>query len=83
MQMLLERLEDGVRVQFDVAHHLSEHVPLDLCEGKEDVLVREQRVLAPARLLNRSVDDSLRGLADFAWRDVEVVYVHRLPPSTR
>ena len=38
-------------------------VPLNLREREEDVLVGEQRVLAAPRLLERAVDDPLRGFA--------------------
>ena len=79
VQVLLDRLKDGVRVQLDVPHHLGEHVPFDLREREEDMFVGEQRVLAPARFFDRAVDDALRGFANLAWRDVEIVYVHRLP----
>ena len=38
VQMLFDRLKNRVRVQFDVAHDLGEHVPFDLREGqKHDV----------------------------------------------
>jgi hypothetical protein len=58
-QVLLERLEDLVGVQVEVAHHLAEHVPLDLSEGEADMLVREQRVLAPPRFVESPIDDAL------------------------
>ena len=70
-----------MRVQLDVAHDLGERVPLDLREGEKDVFVREQGVLAPARFFDRAVDDALRGFADLARRDVEIVYVHGSPPA--
>ena len=66
VQVLLDRLQDRVRVQLDVAHHFGEHVPLDLREREKDVLVGQQRVLAAARFLDRAVDDALRGFADLA-----------------
>ena len=37
-----------------------EHVPFDLRERQEDVLVRQQRVLAATGLLDRAIDDALR-----------------------
>ena len=53
VQVLLDRLKNRMRVQFDVAHDLGEHVPLDLREREEDVLVGQQRVLATAGFFNR------------------------------
>ena len=48
LEVLLERLQDLMRIQVEVAHDLPEHVPLDLRERQADVLVGQQRVLAPA-----------------------------------
>ena len=81
VQVLFDRLKNGVRIQLDVAHDLGERVPFDLRERQKDVLVGQQRVLAAARLFDRAVDDPLRGFPNLARRDVEVFYVHRLPPS--
>ena len=58
-EMFLERLQDLVRVQLDVPHHLPEHVPFDLGEGQADVLVGQERMLAAAGLIQRAVDDAL------------------------
>ena len=58
-QVLLQRLEDLVRVEVEVPHHLREHVPFDLRERQEDVLVGQQRVLAAPRFFDRAVDDAL------------------------
>ena len=78
VEVLLERLQNFVRIQLEVAHDLRERVPLDLREREEDVLVGQQRVVAAPRFLDRAVDDPLGGLADLALCDVEVV--HRPPP---
>ena len=67
VQVLFDRLKNGVRVQLDVAHDLGEHVPFDLREREKEVFVGQQRVLAPARLFDRAVDDPLRGFANLAW----------------
>ena len=67
VQVLLDRLQDGVRIQLDVAHDLGEHVPLDLREREENVLVGQQRMLPPPGLLERAIDDSLRGFAQSCW----------------
>ena len=64
--MLFDRLENRVRIQLDVAHHLREHVPFDLREREKHVFVGQQRVLAAARFLDGAVDDALRGFADLA-----------------
>src|SRR5262249_36041885 len=77
VEMLLDRLQDGVRVQLDVPHHLGEHIPLDLSERQKNMFVCQQCVLTPTRLLNRPIDDSLRGFANLARRDVEVFYAPR------
>ena len=78
VQMFFNGLEDRVRIQVDVPHDFGEHVPLDLRKGQEQMLVGQQRVLAAASLLDRSVDDALRGFGNLAWRDVEIFYVHRI-----
>ena len=57
--MFLERLQDLVRVQLDVPHHLAEHVPFDLGEGQADMLVGQQCMLAAPGLIQRAVDDPL------------------------
>ena len=77
--MLLERLQNFVRIQFEVSHDLTEHVPFHLREGEADVLVGQQRVVAPARLVERAVDDTLSRLSQFVLRDVEIL--HGVPPS--
>jgi hypothetical protein len=81
VQVLFDRLKYGVRVEFDILHDGGEHVPFDLGKRKEEVLVGEERMLPPARLLDRPIDNALRSFSNLAWRDVEIVYVHVLPPS--
>ena len=70
-----------MRIELDVAHDGGEHVPFDLRERQKQVLVGQQRMLATARFFDGAVDDALRGFPDFAWRDVEIFYVHGCPPS--
>ena len=60
VEVLLECLEDGVRVQFEIAHHLREEIPFHLSEGQEDVLVPEDCMVAPAGFLYRAIDNPLR-----------------------
>ena len=59
VEVLFERLQDLVRVQLEVAHHLREGVPLDLRERQEDVLVGQHRVVAAPRFLDGAVHDAL------------------------
>ena len=59
VQVLFERLQNLVRVQLQVAHHLRERVPLHLREREEDVFVGQQRVVAAPGFLNRAVHDAL------------------------
>ena len=66
VQVLFNRLQDRVRIQLDVAHHFGEHVPFDLREGEKQMLVGQQRMLAAPRLLDRAIDDALRGFANLA-----------------
>ncbi len=66
VEMFFNRLKNGVRVQVHVAHDFREHVPFDLGERQEQVLVGQQRVFASASFLDRPVDDALRGFGDFA-----------------
>ena len=82
VQVLFDRLQNGVRIELDVAHDVGEHVPFDLREGQKQVFVGQQRMLAPAGLFDGAVDDALRGFANLAWRDVEIFYVHGRPPSS-
>ena len=56
-QVLFDGLEDGIRVELDVPHRLGEEGPFDLRKGQKQMLAGEQRVLAPARLVNGAVDD--------------------------
>jgi hypothetical protein len=49
-EVLFERLKDLVRVQAEIAHDLPEHVPLDLGKRQTDMLIRQHRVVAAARL---------------------------------
>ncbi len=66
VEVFFDRLQDGVRIQLDVAHHLGEHVPFDLRERQKEMFVGEQRVLAAARFFDRAVDDALCGFANLA-----------------
>ena len=59
VQVLLERLQNLVRIQLEIAHDLGERVPLDLREREEDVLVGQQRVIAAPRFLDGAVHDPL------------------------
>jgi hypothetical protein len=74
VQMLLEGLQDLVGIQFEVAHHLRERVPLHLREREEDVFVGQEGMVPPTRFLDRPVHDPLRRLTDLALCDVEVVH---------
>ena len=57
--MFLDCLQDLVRIQLQVTHDLSKHVPFNLRERKAYVFVRQQRVIAPASFVERAIDDSL------------------------
>jgi hypothetical protein len=78
-QMLFERLEDFVRVQFEVAHHLAEHVPLRLGERQADVLVRQERMFAAPGFLERAIDDPFGRVGHFILRNIEIFHcaLHR------
>jgi hypothetical protein len=58
-EVLFEGLQDFVRIQVEVAHDLTEHVPFGLGEGQADVFVRHERVFAPAGLVQRAVYNTL------------------------
>ena len=60
VQVLFKCLEDGVRIELEIAHHLREQIPFDLGKRQEDVLVPEDGMVAPARFLYRAVDNPLR-----------------------
>jgi hypothetical protein len=73
-EVFLERLQDLVRIEAEVAHDLPEHVPLDLREGQADVLVGQQRVFAPAGFVQRPVHHTFGGLSQLVLRDVKVFH---------
>src|SRR5919107_750351 len=52
LEMLLQALQDLVRVQLEIAHHLRERVPLDLREREKNMFVGKQGVIAAARFLD-------------------------------
>ena len=54
----------------------AKHVPFDLRERQEEMLVGEQRVLPPACFFDGAVDYPLRGVGNLARCDVEIFYVH-------
>ncbi len=66
VEMLLNRLQDGVRIELDVAHDPRKQVPLNLRECEENVLAGQQRMLPAPSLLERAVHDSLRGFRNLA-----------------
>ena len=59
LEVLLQRVEDHVRVHLEVLHHVGERVPFDLRQGEEEVLVRHDRVFAAPALLHGTVHDAL------------------------
>ena len=75
-QVLLEGLQNLVRIQLEVAHDVAEHVPLGLRERQADVLIGQQCVLAPARLFQRAIHHPLGRIGHLALRNVEVVLFH-------
>jgi hypothetical protein len=74
VQVILERLDDLVRVQTEVAHDLGEGVPLQLSEREEQVLARHLTVLSAPGFVDRAVHDPLGGFAYLALSDVKVVH---------
>ena len=72
--MILERLDDLVRVQAEVAHDLGEGVPLQLSEREEQVLARHLSVLSAPGFVDRAVDHPLGGFAYLALSDVKFVH---------
>ena len=72
--MLLECVEDHVRVHLEFLHHVGERVPFDLRQGEEEVLVGHDRVFAATALLHGSVDHALSGLVNLVGGDVELVH---------
>ena len=72
--MFLERLQDLVRVELEVPHDLPEHVPFDLGERQTDVLVGQQRMIAPTRFIERAVDDAFGRLGHLVLRNIEILH---------
>ncbi len=76
MEVFLHRLNNAVWIQFDVAHHLGEHVPFALRERQKEMFIGEQRMLASAGFFGGAVHDALRGVANLARCDIEIFNVH-------
>ena len=84
LHVLFERAQDLVRVQPQILHELTEHIPLDLRVREADVLVRQDRMLPAPGLVERAAEHSLRRLSQVVLRDVELCFFHvRLPSSSR
>jgi hypothetical protein len=66
VEVLFDRLQNRMRVQFDVTQDFGEHVPLDLRKRKEDMFVAKKDVLAASGFLKRTVDDPLCAFGEFA-----------------
>ena len=81
LQLPLHLDHHRTRVQVEVAHDLRVQFPLDLREAQEHVLVGEQRLLTPARFVQRTVEHALGTLANLARSDIEFVDVHGALPS--
>jgi hypothetical protein len=74
--VLLNRLEHRLWTDLHVAHHFREKIPLDLREGQKYVLIGKERMIQPSGFFEGTVDDALGGAGDFAWCDVEILYLH-------
>jgi hypothetical protein len=65
-QMRFRRLENHLRIQREIVHHVREQVPFQLREGEKQVFVREQPVVAAACFLDGAVHQSLGAVANLA-----------------
>ncbi len=84
LHVLFERAKNLVRVQPQVLHELTEHVPLDLRVRETDVFVRQDRVLPALGLVERATEDALCRLSQVVLGDVELCVFHvRLPIVAR
>ena len=82
LHVLFERTQDLVRVQPQVLHELTEHVPLDLRVREADMFVRQEPVLPSPGLVERPAEDAFCRLSQVVLRDVELCVFHgRLPSS--
>ena len=59
LKVLLQRVEDPMRVPLEVLHHMGERIPFNLRQGEEEVLVGHDRVFAAPALLHGTVHDAL------------------------
>ncbi len=75
--MFVNRPDDAVRVHSRVTHRERKQLPVGLGNGKEQMRAREQRVFAPARILDRTIHHPSGGLGQSAHRNLEFVDVHR------
>jgi len=74
--VLVSGSQHVVRPHPSVTHRLREQIPLGLRHGKKQVCAGEQRMFAPAQLLDRAVHHPLCGLSEFAHRNIEIIDVH-------
>jgi hypothetical protein len=68
------RMQHGVRIQVEIAHHAREQIPIRLGERDEQMLIADDRVLAASSLLRGTVRQPLSGLTHLASSDVEVFH---------
>ena len=73
-QVFLERLQDLVRIQLEVAHDLAEHVPFHLRKCQADVLVGQQGVVAASRFIECAIDDAFGRLGHLVLRNIEIFH---------
>src|SRR5262249_58555460 len=64
------------------AHDLREQVPLRLCKGTQQVSAGNQRVIAPARFLDRAVRHAPGARIQLIDRDVKTLHGHASVWST-
>ena len=79
LQVLLERLQNLVGVQLEIAHYLRERVPLHLREREENVFVGQQRVITSPWLLPSR--DPLRAALTHQSCLCDVEVFHRVAAS--
>jgi hypothetical protein len=75
--VVINRADDLVRIHIGGLHGLGKEIPFNLRQGTQQMIARQQRVLASARFIDGTVNDALSGFSDFHQWNVQIIDLHR------
>ncbi len=78
--LVLERMQDLVRIDPQISHELPEHVPFDLRVCKADMLAREQPVFPATRLVESAREHAIGRLSQPLAGNIDVCVFHGCLP---